>query len=52
MYHKFTPTFTIDSSSWGYTILASYTGRVGGEKRPVIYCLRMRERFRYISANL
>ena len=32
--------------------LASYPGRVGGEKRPGIYRLRMRERFRYISVKL
>ena len=32
--------------------LASYPGRVEGEKWPGIYCLRMCKRFRYISAKL
>ena len=33
-------------------LLASYPGRVGGERRPGIDCLRMRGRFRYISVKL
>ena len=32
--------------------VASYPGRVGGERRPGIDCLRMRGRFRYISVKL
>ena len=32
--------------------VASYPGRVGGEKRPGIDCLRMRGQFRYISIKL
>ena len=32
--------------------LASYPGRLGGEKRPDIDCLRMRGQFRYISVKL
>jgi len=35
-----------------YLRLASYPGRVGGERRPGIDCLRMRGRFRYISVKL
>ena len=31
--------------------IASYPGRVGGERRPGIDCLRMRCRFRYISVK-
>ena len=33
-------------------LLASYPGRMGGERRPGIDCLRMRGRFRYISVKL
>ena len=32
--------------------IASYPGRVGGEKWPGINCLRMRGHFRYISVKL
>ena len=32
--------------------LASYPGRLGGEKRPGIDCLCMRGQFRYISVKL
>ena len=31
--------------------LASYPGHLGGEKRPGIDCLRMRDQFRYISVK-
>ena len=52
--HQFSPPF------WGVAMqvsgdgddLASYPGRVGGERRPGIDCLRMRGRFRYISVKL
>ena len=35
-----------------FPVVASYPGRVGGERRPGIDCLRMRGRFRYISVKL
>ena len=35
-----------------YIVVASYPGRVGGERRLGIDCLRMRGRFRYIFVKL
>ena len=42
-------------SSDGYKVglnIASYPGRMGGERRPGIECSRMRGCFRYISVKL
>ena len=41
--------YVIDISAY---LLASYPGRVGGERQPGIDCLRMRGRFHYISVKL